>query len=338
MTTTMHKEIWEQPSVAAKTLEGLGDLKAAIAKLSVKPKRVLFFARGTSDNAANYGLYAFPVIAGLDASSGSPSLATNYEVNVDLQDTLVVCISQSGSTQEICDSAEWAKSHGATTVAITNGEGSRLSRVCDITIYLKAGPELAVPATKTYTTSLVAIAMLAGVLANDEAFLGELRNVPSAIEQTLNGADVKQLAQALAAHDEVVLTGRGFSLSAASEIALKLKETCYILAMGGSTADLQHGPLAVLDETTPLVVFDPHPNSPVQSGLDAVAERGVAVGAPVFRIGIKGSPGLSTAELPEPLMPMLLPLPGQLAVESAAQLRGLNPDNPRGLTKVTQTS
>ena len=336
--STMLNEIMEQPAAVTRTLTGLPSLKDDIARLNPKVKRVLFFARGTSDTAAMYGMYLMPVVAGLDATSGSPSLATAYRVDVDLSETLVVCISQSGSTKEICESAQWAKGCGATTVAITNGVDSLLSKVCDITIQLNAGPELAVPATKTYTCSLVAIAMLAGVISGDDNFLQELQGVPSAIEATLSAAEPEELATAMAGHDRVVLTGRGFSLSAASEIALKLKETCYVLAMGGSTADLEHGPLAVLDTTTPLVIFDAHPSSPVQSGLDAVAERAENLQAPVFRIGVHGSPGLKTAELPETLAPMVLPIPGQLAVEQAAHKRGLDPDKPRGLTKVTQTS
>lgn len=334
----MLKEILEQPAAAARTLKGLPRLKDDIGQLTTTIKRVLFFARGTSDTAAMYGMYLMPVVAGLDATSGSPSIATAYNASVDLSETLVVCISQSGSTKEICESAEWAKKCGATTVAITNGSDSLLSQVCDVTIQLNAGKEEAVPATKTYTCSLVAIAMLAGVLANDEGFLTELQQVPAAIEKTLTTVDVEELAVALAKHDRVVLTGRGFSLSAASEIALKLKETCYVLAMGGSTADLQHGPLAVLDDSTPLVIFDPHPQSPVQSGLDAVADRAHALNAQVFRIGVNGSEGLKVWPLPETLAPVVLPLPGQLAVERAAQKRGLDPDQPRGLTKVTQTS
>ena len=334
----MLKEILEQPEAARSTLAGLSRLKDEVADLNIKVKRVLFFARGTSDNAATYGLYLMPVIAGLDAASGTPSVATAYQATVDLTDTLVVCISQSGSTQEICDSALWAKSHGATTVAITNGLESPLSRTCDLTIYLNAGPEEAVPATKTYTCSLVAIAMLAGVLSHDDKFLMQLEGVPSAMQETIETSNVHDLAAALSISDKVVLAGRGFSMSAASEIALKLKETCYILAMGGSTADLQHGPLAVLDGMTPLVVFDPHPLSPVQSGLDAVVERAHQLRAQVFRVGPSGSAGLVVPLMPETLMPMLLPIPGQLAVEKAALARGLNPDNPRGLTKVTQTS
>lgn len=336
--STMLKEIMEQPAAAARTLAGLPALKDDIARLSPKVKRVLFFARGTSDTAAMYGMYLMPVVAGLEATSGSPSLATAYRVNVDLSETLVVCISQSGSTKEICESAQWAKKCGATTVAITNGVDSPLSKVCDLTIQLNAGPELAVPATKTYTCSLVAIAMLAGVVSGDENFLNQLHQVPSAIEETLGNVDAENLATAMATHERVVLTGRGFSLSAASEIALKLKETCYVLAMGGSTADLEHGPLAVLDDTTPLVIFDAHPSSPVQTGLDAVAERANALHAQVFRIGVTGTQGLKTADLPETLAPMVLPLPGQLAVEKAAHKRGFDPDQPRGLTKVTQTS
>lgn len=336
--STMLKEIMEQPAAAARTLAGLSALRSDYARLNPTIKRVLFFARGTSDTAAMYGMYLMPVVAGLDATSGSPSLATAYRVNVDLSQTLVVCISQSGSTKEICESAQWAKKCGATTVAITNGVDSPLRKVCDLTIQLNAGPELAVPATKTYTCSLVAIAMLAGVVSGDENFLNQLHQVPSAIEETLGNVDAENLATAMATHERVVLTGRGFSLSAASEIALKLKETCYVLAMGGSTADLEHGPLAVLDDTTPLVIFDAHPSSPVQTGLDAVAERANALHAQVFRIGVTGTQGLKTADLPETLAPMVLPLPGQLAVEKAAHKRGFDPDQPRGLTKVTQTS
>lgn len=339
MTSSMWREIHEQPEAVARTLAGSERLREHLAAAGARHvRRVLFFGRGTSDNAATYGLYAMPILAGLDAASASPSVGTAYRATVDLTGVLAVFISQSGRTAEILDSALWARSHGALTVAITNGPDEALAHSTHIVIDLAAGPEVAVPATKTYTTSLAAVAMLAGVLSGEQRHLDHLNRLPDLMTRTLDTVEESELADMFASHERVILAGRGFSLSAAAEIALKLKETCYVLAMGGSTADLEHGPLAVLDEQTPVVLFDLPLTSPVQNGLDAVADRARHSGAPVLRIGVDGSPGLRLPAVAEPYLPLLLPLPAQRAVERAARARGYDPDSPRGLRKVTQTS
>jgi glucosamine 6-phosphate synthetase-like amidotransferase/phosphosugar isomerase protein len=315
---------------------------------------VLFIARGSSDNAAVYGQYLCSVRAGRLASLASPSLATVYRADLDLHGVLAVAVSQSGATEEIVTTLRWARRCGARTVAVTNVAGSPLTEAADVALITQAGRELAVPATKTYTTQLAALAVLAlsvgrGASAGPAgpglpgAGLEELRRVPEAVEAML---DVAPAAEALAGRltdaDTLVVSGRGFAYSTALELSLKLKETCYVTAVGLSYADLVHGPIAILDPGTPalLVAAADGPMLPEMTGL---ARRIAATGADVYGIG--GGQELAAVcrstlpgpGLPEHLAPLALVVPGQLLVEALARAKGLDPDAPRGLDKVTQT-
>jgi glucosamine 6-phosphate synthetase-like amidotransferase/phosphosugar isomerase protein len=307
---------------------------------------VLFIARGSSDNAAVYGQYLCSVRSGRLASLASPSLATAYRAELDLGGVLAVAISQSGATEEIVDTLDWAGRCGARTVAVTNVAGSPLTEVADVALVTRAGRELAVPATKTYTTQLAAMAVLALSLAaagTPREWVEELLGVPEAVAGMLDLAPaVEALAAELADATALVVSGRGFAYSTALEIALKLEETCYISAVGLSYADLVHGPIAIVDASTPalLVAAGDGPMLPEMTGL---ARRVTARGARAFGIGGDDAfaatcrSALPGAPLPEHLAPFGLVVPGQLLAEAIARAKGLDPDAPRGLSKVTQT-
>lgn len=254
-----------------------------------------------------------------------------------------MAISQSGATGEIIETLAWAKSCGAATVGVTNVAGSPLALSADIALVTEAGPEIAVPATKTYTTALAALAVLGHALAPDPRFLEALLRTPDAAAEALASADAAaEMAAMLGPISGMVVTGRGFTQSTALEIALKLKETCYLHAIGLSYADLLHGPIAVLDERTPALLVSPA-DGPILPGMIELAKRVCEVGARAFALGgddtlaefcassIRGS------SLPESLAPIALVIPGQLLVEALARQMGLDPDKPRALTKVTQT-
>ena len=215
---------------------------------------MLLIARGTSDNAAVYGSYLIQAHAGRLATLASPSIATAYRSRVDLSCVLAVALSQSGRTEEIVQTVAWARDCGAATLAITNGAGSPLAQAADVTFVTHAGPERAVPATKTFTTQLAALAVLAiGLGAPLEE--AELRRVPDEIEAMLAAPlDLEPVVNDLAADQGVVVSGRGLAYAAALELALKLKEACYLHAMGLSYADLLHGPIAVVDASTPAIL------------------------------------------------------------------------------------
>jgi glutamine---fructose-6-phosphate transaminase (isomerizing) len=344
--TAMRTEIGQQPAALRATLDALLPSAAAAAgQLAAGCRQVLLIARGTSDNAAVYGSYLLQAHAGMLATLASPSIATEYRSRLDLSGVLAVALSQSGQTEEIVETLAWARDCGARTLAITNGAGSALAGVADLALVTLAGPEHAVPATKTFTTQLAALAVLAiGLGADLDA--GQLRGVPDEIERMLtSGLDgaLDPIVTELAGAAGVVVSGRGMAYAAALELALKLKEACYLHAMGLSWADLLHGPIAVVDAATPAILLAAD-SGPALSGTIELARRVVAAGARAYAIG--GGPGLAAASsravpglpLPEWLAPFGLIVPGQLLTEALSRRLGIDPDSPRGLSKITQTT
>jgi glutamine---fructose-6-phosphate transaminase (isomerizing) len=339
--TRMAAEIREQPAALRRTLDALLPLEPAVAELAARTRQVLFIARGSSDAAALYGRYLCEVGAGRLATPASPSVATRYRRRLELDGVLAVALSQSGRTEEILETLTWAADCGATTVAVTNDADSPLAAAARLALVTQAGPERAVPATKSYTTQLAALVVLALGLGADPALRGQLAEVPDAVARALE-SDVDPLAVSLSDVDGLVVSGRGFAASTAWELSLKVRETCAIDASGLSYADLLHGPIAVAGARIPALLVAAN-DGPVLGGVVAVGERLRAAGVPVHAIG-GGPPLAATADvalpgpdLPEQLAPLALVVPGQLAVEALARRLGLDPDDPAGLTKVTQT-
>ena len=341
--TQMMREIGEQPEALARTLDALLPLRPEIAALAAGRRHVLFVARGSSDNAAIYGRYLSEVFAGRQAALAAPSVATHYAADLELSDTVTVCVSQSGETAEIAETQAWAAGHGARTIAITNVDGSTLARAADLALVTRAGAELAVPATKTYTTQLAAIAVLVSALAEEPDAL-DFSRVPAAASLVLERArpTAETAAGLLAGTADTLVTGRGITYGTALEVALKLEETCLRPVRGLSYADLKHGPIAVVDADLATVLVAA-PQGPTVAGMTQLAttlrERHAAV------VGIGGDAAFAAncdialpgPDLPEALAPLALAIPGQLMVEALARHLGLDPDSPRGLSKVTQT-
>lgn len=340
--TRMRMEIAEQPAALQATIDALLPRRGEVAALARGTRQVLFIARGTSDNAAVYGSYLCQAFAGRLATLASPSIATTYRSRLDLSGVLAVALSQSGRTEEIAQTLAWARDCGARTLAITNGPGSPLAHAAEVAFTTHAGTEEAVPATKSFTTQLAALAVLAlGLGAPLDP--GELRQVPGEIEAMLAAPPgLDPLVAELAGVPGMVVSGRGLAYSAALEIALKLKEACYLHAMGLSWADLLHGPIAVVDAGTPALIVAAS-TGPVLDGTVELAHRVRGAGARAYAIG--GGPRLASAcdlalpgpRLPEWLAPVGLVVPGQLLTEALARRLGIDPDHPRGLSKVTQT-
>jgi glucosamine--fructose-6-phosphate aminotransferase (isomerizing) len=341
----MRAEIGEQPDALRRTIDALLPRMAEVGLLSRETRQVLFIARGSSDNAAMYGRYLVESRAGRLATMAAPSIATSYHSRLDLSGVLAVAISQSGKTEEIVETLDWAASCGARTVAVTNGAGSPLAEAAEVALITEAGDELAVPATKTYTTQLAALSVL-GLGLGADVDPGDLRRVPDEVarmvELTEASEQLPAIVEELAAVGGAVVSGRGIAFGTALELALKIKEACYLHAMGLSYADLLHGPIAVVDARTPalLVAADSGPTLP---GTIALAERVQGAGARAYGIG--GGTGLERAcsralpgpALPEWVAPLGLIVAGQLLVEALARRLGVDPDVPRGLNKVTQT-
>jgi glutamine---fructose-6-phosphate transaminase (isomerizing) len=314
-----------------------------VAAVAEGTRHVLFIARGTSDNAAVYGSYLLQVHAGRLATLASPSVATTYRSRADLSGVLAVALSQSGRTEEIVETLAWAAQCGARTIAVTNSASSPLAEAAELALVTVAGAEQAVPATKTFITQLAALAVLGAGLGAD-VDPGELRQVPGEIERMLGDpGDIEAAVGALAGATGMVVSGRGLAYAAALELALKLKEACYLHAMGLSYADLLHGPIAVVDSGTPAIIVAAG-SGPALAGAVKLARRVTGAGAMALAIG--GGPDLAAEcrhalpgpRLPEWLAPIGLIVPGQLLTEALARRLGLNPDSPRGLSKVTQTA
>ncbi len=344
MTSAMFREIGEQPEAVERTINRLVPLAGDIARLGDGVRHVLFIARGSSDNAAVFAQYLCTVRAGRLSTLASPSVATAYDARVPLDGVLAVAVSQSGRTEEIVETLAWARAGGARTVAVTNDGDTPLAVGADLALVTEAGIEEAVPATKTYTTQLAALAVLGLSLGPDPTGeLAGLSAVPEAITIALgSSAAAEEMAHRLTYVQGMVVSGRGYAASTALELSLKLKEACYVTAIGLSYADLLHGPIAVVDADTPalLVAAD---EGPVLAGMTALAQRCQEVGSHVYGVG--GDAGFAAAcravlpapSLPEHLAPLAMIVPGQLLVEALARAKGLDPDAPRGLRKVTQT-
>lgn len=339
----MAAEIAEQPTAARRTLDALLPSRDALARLATGRRHVLLVARGSSDNAAVYARYLVETQCGLSASLAAPSVATHYRGGRDLSDTVVVSISQSGETEEIVATQEWARLRGGATIAVTNDSASRLAARADLVLVTRAGPERAVPATKSYLTQLVAMAVIATSLATEPGSLAdELDRVPDAIQDLLDRTDPAAAIDALESAGDVLVTGRGIVLGTALEVALKFEETCLRPVRGLSYADLRHGPIAIVDPEV-VAVLVAAADGPLVSGMTALAgdlrDRGASV------LGIGGDDAFSAAcdqvlpgpDLSEPLAPLGLIVPAQVTIEALARRLGLNPDAPRGLSKVTLT-
>lgn len=339
--TQMASEIAEQPVAARRTLDHLVPEQPRLRELARGRRRVLLVARGSSDNAAIYGRYLLEVVAGVPAALAAPSVATHYRARLDLSDTVVVSVSQSGATAEIVETQEWARACGAATVGVTNVAGSPLAEAADVALVTQAGPEVAVPATKTYLAQMVALAVLADALSAEHALAADLDRVPDAVADLLR-VDVSAASAALANADRVVVSGRGLLLGTALETALKMEETCLRPVRGYSYADLRHGPISVVSEGL-LAVLVAAANGPLAEPMvDLVRDlqdRGARV------LGLGGTPSfadlcdlhLPGPDLPETVEPIASIVPAQVMIEQMAQRMGLDPDNPRGLRKVTQT-
>lgn len=342
-TSRMAAEIAAEPEVVEATLAALLPLRPEVRALAAG-RRVVLYGRGTSDNAATYGRYLLEAHAGVPAALGAPSVATHYRAAVDLSDAVVVTVSQSGSTHELVDVQAWARERGARTVAVTNVAGSPLADGADLALVTRAGEELAVPATKTYVAQLAAVAVIATAVAPDpEALDGPLRRAGDEIRGLLAArAGVEEIGRHLREARELLVSGRGLVLGTALEVALKMEETCLRPVRAYSYADLRHGPISVVDGGVTAILVAAG-DGPLLAGTTDLARDLRARGASVVGIGGDGAfAAACTAHvpgpaLPEPVAPLGLVVPAQLAVEETARALGLDPDAPRGLTKVTQT-
>jgi glucosamine--fructose-6-phosphate aminotransferase (isomerizing) len=337
-------EIREQPAVLSRLLdeERSAVLRLAAALRRRQPSVVFFAARGTSDNAAVYGHYLFEMLAGIPSGLASPSVVTIYRKPPRLCGALVVGLSQSGRSADIVRYLEAARAAGARTVAITNDGRSPLAGAAHDTLLLHAGIEQSVAATKTYTAQLVVLSLLAAAMAGDKSLIDYHDRLPRWIERALEAEDaVRRLSLRLSRVHRCIVTARGYNFATAREAALKLKETAQIAAEALSSADLLHGPIAVVGPRFPVLVIAPP--GPPRAHLLRVARRLAARRAQIVVVSSGGGFGdAAFAHLRAPggvaevLTPPVYIVPLQLLAYHLALGRGYDPDRPAGLQKVTR--
>jgi glutamine---fructose-6-phosphate transaminase (isomerizing) len=341
------REIDEQPGALAHLLARRRDaVREAAARIrTFDPAWVVIAARGTSDNAARYAQYVFGAFNQLGVALAVPSLFTVYGAPPRLGRALTIGISQSGQSPDVVSVIEEARRQGGLTLAITNEIDSPLAKTADLTLLLESGTEHAVAATKTYTNQLLVLAMLSAELAGDRQRREELDAVPHAVEAALaetSAAEMSGLAMHYMNAYRFLVLGRGFNYCTAFEIALKMKETSYVLAEPYSPADLLHGPIAMLEYGFPVLLVAPSGEASTDIGalMNVLDRRGARVIALSDRDDVLArtpSRIRLPAGVPEWLSPIVSVVPGQLWARSLAMARGIDADRPRGLSKVTRT-
>jgi glutamine---fructose-6-phosphate transaminase (isomerizing) len=363
----MLQEIRQQPGTLRRTIErGMGNARDLQRRLGKdRPRLVVIAARGSSDNAAQFGRYLIEITTGIPVSLAAPSIVTLYKKDLDLRSALVVGISQSGESTDTNAVLAHARKRGAITVGITNEPRSTMAKTAEHTLLVHAGEERSVAATKTYTGQLLALYLLAAALGGALGGLvrfDHLRRVPGAVEAILRQeARIAEIVERYRFMSGTVTVGRGLNYSNALEFGLKLMETCYVLAERFSAADLMHGPIAIVERAFPVFVFaPPGPTWPsvsrvlkrlahLKAEMLVITQRRYADSERVVRVN--GSVGaLKSARIlevptqptvsqgPEDLYtPIPYIIPAQLFAEHLARVKGLDPDQPRTLSKITRT-
>jgi glutamine---fructose-6-phosphate transaminase (isomerizing) len=342
----LRDEILEQPAAAARLLDAAPSAFAPIAAAvrSRRPRFVVIAARGTSDNAGIYAQYLLAVRNGLVVALAAPSTLTLYDAHPDMADALVVGISQSGRSPDIVAVLDEARRQGALTVALTNAADSPLADTADHVVDLQAGPERATAATKTYTTELLAAALLSTAIdppSSDEA--ADLARVPALIAEALTAeAHARVLAGLHAGRDRAVVLGRGFSYPSAREWALKLQELALVAAMPYSAADFEHGPIALAEPGLPVLAVAPSgPELEAQIALLSRLREDHGTHLVVISDAAAAREIDEGLTLPQGVPPWLSPIieivPAQSYAYHLTVARGLDPENPRTISKVTET-
>jgi glucosamine--fructose-6-phosphate aminotransferase (isomerizing) len=340
----MLTEIGQQPQAIERTIrrEGRGIARFARSLNRRGIRLIVLVARGSSDNAALFGRYLLEISTGIPVSLAAPAVHTLYRTKLDLRDALVIGISQSGEGTDVNIVLENSRRCGATTLAITNEADSRMARIADETFLIHAGRERSVAATKTYTGQLLIFHLLAAHLSASDQF-AEVERLPDLAARSLAlRPQVEEMVERYSFMEHCVVVGRGVNYANAYEFAIKLMETCYVVAERFSSADFLHGPIAMIERSFPAFLFAPPGKT--FAGMKDLLGRLTKLGAETIVISSEDALlGRATRALkiPERVTEMLSPIPyiipAQLFAALLAEAKGLSPDRPRSLAKVTKT-
>lgn len=344
--TIMSKEINQQPRVLSQIEDKNKSILSAIAD-EVNAKNithVTFAARGTSDHASIYGQYMMSAFCNMVAGNAMASTVTLYEGKINFSNDLVIGVSQSGKAADMIAVLEQAKKSGAVTVAITNDEDSPMAKVAKYHLFCNAEEEVSVAATKTFTAQLGLIALLTAYISKNNELLDNIRKVSTVAQETLDTIkpSVEKIADKLTNIKESFILGRGFMYAVALEAALKTQETCYIKSKGYAISDFYHGPLAQVEKDTPVIVLAPKGKAfdDACKMIDRLLEIG---NSPIVITNDKQlSEKLENSVIvPDTGFEATEVFPFAIFAQSLAENisvnKGLNPDAPRALKKVTIT-
>ncbi len=341
----LRAEIFQQPQVVENLLKEQWPLIQDIAQAlkDTNFQQIFLAARGTSDNAGLYAKYLLGIHNRLPIALAAPSLFSIYQRPPNIQNSLVLGISQSGMSPDIISVLDSGRKQGAPSLVITNDPESPMAQMADYVIDILAGQEFAVAATKTYTAQLVCIALLSAGLAEDGEKYAALKRLPAYIEAVLNlDSVIKSIAERYFYMQHCVVLGRGYNYATAFEWSLKLKELSYVVAQPYSSADFLHGPIAIIEQGFPVMVVIPegvvfnellgvvrrlreqhHANMLILSNLD----EALSFSDHTIRL----------PKMPEWLSPIVSIIPAQLFCYWLSKLKGYDTESPKGLTKITET-
>jgi len=338
----MLEEIAEQPEVLEKTINSESAKVERLGKF-LRQKEIdliVIAARGSSDNAALFGRYLLEVQTGIPVSLAAPAVYTLYKEKLKLNRALVIGVSQSGEGTDINQVLENAKASGAFTIGITNEVDSAMTKIADETLLIHAGREKSVAATKTYTGQMLYFYMLANALSDNKI---SFERIPQYAAQTLELKDeIKTLVERYVFMENCVVVGRAMNYGNAYELALKLMETCYVVAERFSSADFFHGPLAIVERRFPVILFAPQ--GVTRQGSIDLLKRLQELKADCLSITNDdeiASLSSRTLRMPKEIddfsSPIPFIIPAQLFAAYLSEAKGINPDAPRSLSKVTRT-
>jgi glucosamine--fructose-6-phosphate aminotransferase (isomerizing) len=342
----MLDEIRQQPETLARTLTSelrrIEKFRASVGRK--KPRLVVLAARGTSDNAAQFGRYLLEITTGVPVSLAAPSVQTLYGARLNYKDVVVVGLSQSGESTDTNMVLEQAAKSGAVTVGITNESRSSMARIAQHLFLVRAGREKSVAATKTYTGQLMLLYLLAYGLGA-KIRIADIETIPDLAASALTlETEVAAMAERYRFMHHAVVVGRGLNYANAFEFALKLMETSYIVAERFSSADFLHGPIAMVEPNFPAFLFAP--SGPTWPSMQDVLTRLQSMKAETVVITDRRNPAAANlasriipvpARIPELYTPIPYIIPAQLFAASLAAEKNLNPDRPRSLNKITRT-
>ena len=314
---------------------------AAIAAIGAEvrrlaPRAVITCARGSSDHAATYAKYLIETRTRVLTASFAPSISSVYGVTQDLRGCLFIAISQSGRSPDLLAAVASAKVSGATILALCNSPGAPLIAAADLVIELRAGSETSVAATKSFLATLAALASLVAAWTRDAALQAALQTLPSLMDASW-ALDWSSALPVLGPAANLYVIGRGLGLGAAQEIALKCKETCALHAEAFSSAELRHGPYTLLGRAFPALLLGQRDAS--LAGVQGLAAELAQRGVPVLLAGARaqGAITLPTLDAIPELAPILLVQSAYRMIDALAARRGLDPDHPPHLRKITET-